>query len=119
MAEKLSPLQKKLQKRKSQRKVKKDEIFPLCESGFSLEEIALRLDISPLSAATYIERLLRKGYAINIDTYVAPERQREIEEQFLTLQTASIKRIREALQEKVAEEEIRIVRGYLQGLHQS
>ena len=94
-------------------------MYPLCEQGLSLEDIARHFDISPLAAATYIERFLRKGYSINIDTYVLPEKRREIEEQFLTLRTASITRIREAMKGYATEEEIRIVRGRLQGIQQS
>ena len=116
MTEKQSPLQKKLQKRKSQKRVTKDDVYSLCEKGYSLNEIAVQLEISPRAAATYIERLLRKRYAIGIDRYVPPEKRSEIEEQFLTLQTASIKHIKESMQGNATEEEIRIVRGYLQGL---
>ena len=112
---KLSPRQKKQQKRSSQRRIHKDEILSLCEKGVSLNEIAQRLNITTLSAATYIERLLRKGYAIPVDRYITPEKRNDIEEHFLNRQTASIKRVAESLKGNATEEEIRIVRGYIQG----
>lgn len=112
---KLSPLQKKQQKRRSQRKIHKDEIIQLCEKGLPIVEIAQRLNITTLSAVIYIERLLRKGYALPVDRYISSEKRCDIEEQFLSLHTASIKRVAECLKGRATEEEIRIVRGYLQG----
>jgi len=111
----LSPLQKKLLKKASQPKVSARDVLLLCKRGLSLQGIAQRLAITPLSAAIYIERLLRKRHDIRIDTFVEPEKRGAIEEALLSLQTSSVKRIVAFLGGKASEEEIRIVRGFLQG----
>lgn len=112
---KKSPLQKKEERKRLRPKISLTDIYNLCKRNVSLSDIAKKLGISPVSTATYIERLLRKGYEVNIDLYVQSEKRSEIEETFLTLQTSSIKRIKESLQDRATEEEIRIVRGYMQG----
>lgn len=109
------PLQKKEDKRKSRQKVSANDVYKLCEKEKSLNEIAQQLGLSTVSVSIYIERLLRKGYTINIDSYIQPEKKRDIEEMLLTLQTSSIKRVAENLHDRATVEEIRIIRGYLQG----
>jgi predicted DNA-binding protein YlxM (UPF0122 family) len=112
---KKSPLQKKEERKRLRPKISLADIYTLCKRNVSLSDIANKFGISPISTATYIERLLRKGYEVNIDLYVQSAKRNEIEETFLTLQTPSIKRIKESLQDRATEEEIRIVRGYMQG----
>ena len=112
---KKSPLQKKEEKKRLRPKISLTDIYNLCKKNVSLSDIANKFGISPISTAIYIERLLRKEYEINIDLYVQPEKRSEIEDTFLALQTSSIKRVKESLQDMVTEEEIRIVRGYMQG----
>lgn len=112
---KKSPLQKKEERKRLRPKISLADIYNLCKRNISLSDIAKKIGISPISTATYIERLLRKGYEVNIDFFVQPEKRSEIEEVFLTLQTSSIKRVKESLQDRSTEEEIRIVRGYMQG----
>jgi biotin operon repressor len=111
----LSPLQKKLLKKASQPKVSVRDVLILCKRGISLHEIAQQLKITSVSAAKYIERLLRKGYEIKIDTYIKPEKRSLVQDALLSLQTSSINRVSEFLGGKATEEEIRIVRGFLQG----
>lgn len=110
-----SPLQKKEEKQRSRPKISLTDIYESCKKDTSLNGIAKQFGITTVSAAIYIERLFRKGYEINIDLYVQQGKRSEIEELFLTLQTSSIKRIAENLRGRATEEEIRIVRGYLQG----
>lgn len=112
---KKSPLQKKEEKKRSRPKISLTDIYESCKKKSSLNGVAKRFGISKYSAAIYIERLFRKGYDINIDLYIHQEKRIEIEEAFLTLQTSSIKKILGNLGNRVKEEEIRIVRGYLQG----
>ena len=112
---KKSPLQKKEEKKRSRPKISLTDIYESCKKDTSLNGIAKQFCISTHSAAIYIERLFRKGYDVNIDLYVQQEKRNEIKEAFLTLQTSSIRRIAENLRGKATEEEIRIVRGYLQG----
>ena len=112
---KKSPLQKKEEKKRSRPKISLTDIYKSCKKETSLNNITKQFGISTHSAAIYIERLLRKGYDINIDLYIHHEKRIDIEEAFLALQTSSIKRVAENLQGKATEEEIRIVRGYLQG----
>jgi hypothetical protein len=112
---KRSPLKKKEEKKRSRPKIPLTDMYESCKRDTSLNHIAKQFSISTHSAAIYIERLLRKGYDINIDRYVPREKRIDIEEAFLALQTSSIKRIAENLGSRVTEEEIRIVRGYLQG----
>ncbi len=115
MTKRLNPLQRKQEKQRSQKKISPDVLYEVCTKGYTLVEVAAELEISMHSAAVYIERLLRKGRTFDISILVSKEKTGEIEEQFMTLQTASIRRIAESLQNRVSEEEIRIVRGYLQG----
>ena len=112
---KKSPLQKKEEKKRLRPKISIPAIYESCKNGSSLHDIEKQFGISKHSASVYIERLLRKGREITIDLYVQPEKQSEIEETFLFLQTSSIKRVKESLQDRATEEEIRMVRGYMQG----
>ena len=112
---KKSPLQKKEEKKRLRSKIPLTDIYESCKKDTSLHGIAKQFGISTHSAATYIERLLRKGYEVNIDLYVTSEKRSEIEEAFLALHASSIKKIKENLQSRVTEDEIRIVRGYMQG----
>ena len=112
---KKSPLQKKEERKRLRPKISLADIYNVCKKNVSLSDIANKFGISPISTATYIERLLRKGYEVNIDLYVQPQKRMEIEETFLFLQTSSIKRVKESLQDRATEEEIRMVRGYMQG----
>ena len=109
------PHQKKEEKKRLKPKISLTDIYESCKKDTSLNGIAKQFGISTHSAAIYIERLLRKGYDINIDLYVQPEKRSETEDAFLSLQTSSIKRAAENLRGRATEEEIRIVRGYLQG----
>lgn len=108
---KLNPLQRK----KLKKIVAKQDVLELCYEHKSLSEIADKLDISLLVAATHIERILRKHQDIPVTQFLLSERVNEIEEVFLLLQTASVKRVLEYMKWKVSEEEVRVVRGWLRG----
>ncbi len=110
-----SPLQKKEEKRKMRKKITAEEILELCKKNLTINDMAKNLDLTTVSVATHIERILRKKYDIDINNFVTPEIRSEIEEAFLSLKTSSIKRIAENLQGKASVEQIRIVRGYLTG----
>src|SRR4030042_89792 len=115
MISRLNPLQKKLANRKAQKKISIDNLRAACIGSNSLEELADKLDVSCHRVAVYLERYLRKGEKLDISLLVPKEKQGEIEEQFTTLQTASIPRVLEQMHGRVTKGEIRIVRGYLQG----
>ena len=63
---KKSPLQKKEERKRLRPKISLADIYNLCKRNISLSDIAKKIGISPISTATYIERLLRKGYEVNI-----------------------------------------------------
>lgn len=109
-----NPLQRKVEKQAQQKKVSPDVVLKLCREKFSLDETASRLGVSTVSVAIYIERLLRKGDEIDVNCYVSPPKQTDIEEAFLTLRTSSVDRVATYLKGSATVEEIRIVRGYLQ-----
>lgn len=114
-AKKINPLQKKLDNRKKSSLITPDMVKKLCKDKLSIDSMAATLKVSPLVIAVHVGRLLKKGENIDINLFVSPQKRTDIKEAFYKLNTTSIKRVVNELQGSVTEENVRIVRGYLQG----
>ena len=104
----LNPLEKKLMNRT---KGAKKEVLELAKAGSTLLEISEKLNITPLSTAIYLERLLKKGELIDASNFVKKNRIYEIKNLIESKNTLSIKKLIEFSDKKILEEELRIVRG--------
>jgi hypothetical protein len=109
-----NPLQKKLLKKKLRKKIDPDDLVTLCIQESSLHGIAQHFSIPESTLAIHLERMLRKGIDLPIAKFISAGLINEIEEAFTIVQTADITRIHRYLQTKATQEQIRIVRGYVQ-----
>lgn len=110
-AKKLNPLQLKQQNVKIPGK----DVLLACESGYNLDEIAERFNVSRLSAGKLVERLLKKGEKIPLSQFISSPRESQIEEGLKMVRSTSLKKIVEYFKGEIPEEEIRLVRGWLIG----
>jgi len=90
-----------------------DETYALFKRGMSLEDIAKFRKLSPSTIALHLERLIKDGNDIDMDTLVSPVRRENIEKLFLSLGQWSLNPVVEHFNGAVSYEEARLVRAWL------
>ena len=90
-----------------------DETYELFKRGMSLEDIAKFRKLSPSTIASHLERLIKDGNDIDMDTLVSPVRRENIEKLFLSLGQWSLNPVVEHFNGAVSYEEARLVRAWL------
>lgn len=84
--------------------------WELYQQGQRLADIAEARNLRTTTIVTHIEELIRKGYAINIDDFVAPEIQQEIVRAIDHCGAQRLTEIYEFLQQRYTYADIRLVR---------
>jgi ATP-dependent DNA helicase RecQ len=87
--------------------------YKLLKDGLSIKEIAQKRNITAATVIAHLEGILEKGYSINIEDHIAPEKRKMIEEAFARLKTRRLTPVIEYLGGKATYDEAKIVRGWL------
>ncbi len=107
-----------IKKRRSSKRSRGDSLEAtrqLLTRNLSIEEIARKRELKMSTIASHIGDLLSRGETIDIDIYIAPEKQAEIEKKFMELKTGRLSTVYNAFNGKVPYEELHIMRGFLMG----
>ncbi|MBI4171029.1 MAG: DNA helicase RecQ [Candidatus Aenigmarchaeota archaeon] len=82
----------------------------LCMRRMTLEQIAASRNLATSTIATHIERLIMAGEDINIDSFVAKEKQTAIKDCMNRLKTQTLTPLKEQLGDNYSYDELRIAR---------
>ncbi len=88
------------------------ETMQLYKQNLTIEEIAQKRGLTPDTIAAHIEKLIRSGEDISIDSFVANDKQEHILKVLSLLGGGALKPIKEKLGDNYTYEEIRLVQAY-------
>ncbi|BCO09384.1 ATP-dependent DNA helicase RecQ [Desulfolithobacter dissulfuricans] len=90
-----------------------EESGRLAAEGMTLEEIATRRGLKPMTVAQHLETWLEQGGDVDMDRLLSAEKQARLKVEFETHGLAYLKPVVESLEGLVSFDEARIMRGYL------
>lgn len=90
-----------------------DTTWELLQQGLSPEQVAEKRGLTAQTIAGHVERLILSGRLHNPDTYIEPDKRREIEMLFQRMGTDRLGPIVEASGNRVSYDEARIVRAFM------
>ncbi len=109
-----NPLEQKKKRLETSKKISEDDIVNMLDDGMNIEDIAAEFSLSLATIGQYLERgLKKKRIIVDLDLLMESERRSELEQRLLSINTSSIKKIRELLHGEFEEWEIRVIRGVL------
>lgn len=85
----------------------------LALENLTIPEIAKARGLAVSTISLHLEKLLILGEKIDLDVHIPPDRQTEIEDAFLSLQTSLLTPVYRKFKGKIPYEELQLIRGFL------